>query len=146
MIAWRPLAILIGCVLFLALLVVGSGMMTGLALPIYCGATVVLLHRFDATAVLQAIEACKVSWWYTRAPSLPSTLACDDAASYDLSSLRTTVGTERRSGMRQRTRLVPVSAKVWVSRRTRWKRRAPSCTNRISTPSPPSSRSSCRSP
>ena len=30
MIAWRPLAILIGCVLFLALLVVGSGMMTGL--------------------------------------------------------------------------------------------------------------------
>ena len=30
MIAWRPLAILVGCVLFLAVLVVGSGMMTGL--------------------------------------------------------------------------------------------------------------------
>ena len=30
MIAWRPLAILGGCVLFLAVLVVGSGMMTGL--------------------------------------------------------------------------------------------------------------------
>ena len=29
MIAWRPLAVLIGGVLFLALLVVGSGMMTG---------------------------------------------------------------------------------------------------------------------
>ena len=29
MIAWRPLAILIGCVLLLALLVVGSGLMTG---------------------------------------------------------------------------------------------------------------------
>jgi len=29
-IAWRPLAVLIGCVLFLAVLVVGSGMMTGL--------------------------------------------------------------------------------------------------------------------
>ncbi|KWT83947.1 MULTISPECIES: AMP-binding protein [unclassified Variovorax] len=70
-----------------------SGMMTGLALPIYCGATVVLLHRFDATAVLQAIEACRVSWWYTMAPSLPSVMACDDAATFDLSSLRTTVGT-----------------------------------------------------
>ena len=70
-----------------------SGMMTGLALPIYCGATVVLLHRFDATAVLQAIEACKVSWWYTMAPSLPSAMACEDAATYDLSTLRATVGT-----------------------------------------------------
>ena len=30
MIAWRPLAILISSVLFLAVLVVGSGMMTGL--------------------------------------------------------------------------------------------------------------------
>jgi long-chain acyl-CoA synthetase len=70
-----------------------SGMMTGLALPIYCGATVVLLQRFDATAVLQAIESCKVSWWYTMAPSLSSTLNADDASTYDLSSLRTTVGT-----------------------------------------------------
>jgi long-chain acyl-CoA synthetase len=70
-----------------------SGMMTGLALPVYCGATVVLLYRFDATTVLQAIEACKVSWWYTMAPSLPSAMACDDAPSYDLASLRTTVGT-----------------------------------------------------
>jgi long-chain acyl-CoA synthetase len=70
-----------------------SGMMTGLALPVYAGATVVLLNRFDATAVLQAIEACKVTWWYTMAPSLPSVMACDDARSYDLSTLRTTVGT-----------------------------------------------------
>lgn len=70
-----------------------SGTMTGLALPVYAGATVVLLNRFDATAVLQAIEACKVTWWYTMAPSLPLVMACDDAASYDLSTLRTTVGT-----------------------------------------------------
>jgi long-chain acyl-CoA synthetase len=70
-----------------------SGMMTGLALPVYCGATVVLLNRFDATTVLQAMEACKVTWWYTMAPSLPSVMACEDAASFDLSSLRTTVGT-----------------------------------------------------
>lgn len=70
-----------------------SGMITGLDLPIYCGATVVLLHRFDATAVLQAIEACRVTWWYTMAPSLPSVMACEDAHSYDLSSLRATIGT-----------------------------------------------------
>lgn len=70
-----------------------SGMSTGLGLPIYCGATVVLLNRFDATAVLQAIEACRVSWWYTMAPSLPSVMNSDDAATYDLSSLRVTVGT-----------------------------------------------------
>ncbi|RYF75101.1 MAG: AMP-dependent synthetase [Comamonadaceae bacterium] len=70
-----------------------SGMNTGLAQPIYSGCTVVLLHRFDATAVLQAIESCKVTWWYTMAPSLPSVMACDDAATYDLSTLKTTVGT-----------------------------------------------------
>lgn len=70
-----------------------SGLMTGLNAPIYCGATVVLLGRFDATAVLQAIEACHVSWWYTMAPSLRLVMACEDAQTYDLSSLRTTVGT-----------------------------------------------------
>lgn len=70
-----------------------SGMITGLDLPIYCGCTVVLLHRFDATAVLQAIEACHVTWWYTMAPSLPSVMACEDAASYDLRSLRATIST-----------------------------------------------------
>lgn len=70
-----------------------SGAMTGLALPAYCGATVVLLHQFDATAVLQAIETCRVSWWYTMAPSLPCALAAEDAPSYDLASLRTTVAT-----------------------------------------------------
>lgn len=70
-----------------------SGMITGLDLPIYCGCTVVLLHRFDATAVLQAIEACRVSWWYTMAPSLPSVMACEDATSYDLRSLRATIST-----------------------------------------------------
>ena len=70
-----------------------SGMIAGLDLPIYCGCTVVLLHRFDATAVLQAIESCHVSWWYTMAPSLTSVMACDDAPSYDLSSLRATIST-----------------------------------------------------
>lgn len=70
-----------------------SGMITGIALPIYTGATVVLLHRFDAPAVLQAIESCKVSWWYTMAPSLQAVMGCDDAATFDLRSLKTTVAT-----------------------------------------------------
>lgn len=70
-----------------------AGMVTGLTLPVYVGATVVLLHRFDAAAVLQAVESCKVSWWYTVASSLPAVMGCDDAASYDVSSLKTTVST-----------------------------------------------------
>ncbi len=70
-----------------------SGLVTGLTLPVFAGATVVLLHRFDAPAVLQAIEACKVSWWYTMAPSLPAVMSCDDAHTFDLSSLRGTVAT-----------------------------------------------------
>ncbi len=70
-----------------------SGMTTGLTVPIYAGATLVLLHRFDGVAVLQAIEACRVSWWYTMAPGLPSALGADDAHTFDLSSLRTTVAT-----------------------------------------------------
>lgn len=70
-----------------------SGMITGIALPIYTGATVVLLHRFDAPAVLQAMESCKVTWWYSMAPSLPAVMGCDDAASFNLGSLTTTVAT-----------------------------------------------------
>lgn len=64
-----------------------SGLLTGLALPIYLGATVVLLQRFDALAVLQAIDAFRVSWWYTMAPSLPAVMDCDGAIDFDLSSL-----------------------------------------------------------
>lgn len=70
-----------------------SGMVTGIALPIYTGSTVVLLHRFDTPAVLQAVESCKVTWWYTMAPSLSAVMASDDAATFDLSSLKTTVAT-----------------------------------------------------
>ncbi|CAN5804750.1 AMP-binding protein [soil metagenome] len=70
-----------------------SGMMTGLAVPIYTGATVVLLNRFDPVAVLQAIEACKVSWWYSMAPSFPSVMGLEGAAQFDVSSLRMAVGT-----------------------------------------------------
>ncbi|MES2990152.1 MAG: AMP-binding protein [Pseudomonadota bacterium] len=70
-----------------------AGMVTGLVLPVYTGATVVLLQRFDPLAVLQAIECCKVSWWYTMAPSLPVVMGCDEAASFELRSLRQTVAT-----------------------------------------------------
>ena len=68
-----------------------SGLITGLALPLYTGATLVLLNRYDPAAVLQAIEYARVSWWYTMAPGLPSAMAADD--SYDLGSLHTTVAT-----------------------------------------------------
>jgi long-chain acyl-CoA synthetase len=70
-----------------------SGMVTGLVLPMYTGATVVLLQRFDPLAVLQAIEIGRVSWWYTMAPSLGVVMGCEDAAQFDLRSLRQTVST-----------------------------------------------------
>lgn len=70
-----------------------SGMITGVAIPVYTGATVVLLYRFDAPAVLQAIEYFRVSWWYTMAPSLPAVMGVDNGADFDLSSLRTTIAT-----------------------------------------------------
>ncbi|WP_295379284.1 AMP-binding protein [uncultured Pseudacidovorax sp.] len=70
-----------------------SGLMAGLDVVLYMGATVVLLARFDAAAVLQAIEACRVTWWYTMAPSLELVMGAEDAPTYDLSSLRGTAST-----------------------------------------------------
>ena len=70
-----------------------SGLVTGLSLPIYTGATLVLLHSFDPAAVLQAIECCRVTWWYTMAPSLPWVMSADDASHYAIESLRTVVAT-----------------------------------------------------
>ena len=47
-----------------------AGMICGLTLLAYTGATVVLLNRLDPLAVLQAIERTAVTWWYAMAPML----------------------------------------------------------------------------
>ena len=67
-----------------------AGMLMGIDITLFTGATTVLLHRFDPLAVLQAIAAHRVSWWYSIAPM---NLACmqllqSGAPAADLSSLR----------------------------------------------------------
>jgi long-chain acyl-CoA synthetase len=65
-----------------------AGMLMGVNIPIYAGATTVLMHRFDPLTVLQAIERHKVSWWYSIAPMNVAVMAVPNARSFDLSSLR----------------------------------------------------------
>ncbi|HSV58538.1 MAG TPA: AMP-binding protein [Variovorax sp.] len=65
-----------------------AGMLMGVNVPVLTGATGVLLHRFDAHAVPQAIERHGVSWWYSIAPMNVAVMQLPDIASFDLSSLR----------------------------------------------------------
>ncbi len=68
-----------------------AGMVMGINVPVYTGATSVLLYRFDPIAVLQAVSRHRVSWWYSIAPMNVAVMAvpgADDPARYDLSSLR----------------------------------------------------------
>ncbi|MDM0010708.1 AMP-binding protein [Variovorax sp. J22G73] len=65
-----------------------AGMLMGVNVPVLSGATSVLLHRFDPRTVLQAIAACKVSWWYSIAPMNVACMQVPDIAGFDLSSLQ----------------------------------------------------------
>ncbi|UVH58125.1 AMP-binding protein [Variovorax paradoxus] len=65
-----------------------AGMLMGVNVPVLTGAASVLLHRFDPRAVLQAIAAYKVSWWYSIAPMNVACMQVSDIASFDLSSLK----------------------------------------------------------
>jgi len=65
-----------------------AGMLMGVNVPVITGATSVLLHRFDPHAVLQAIDSCKVSWWYSIAPMNVAVMQQPDIAAFNLSSLR----------------------------------------------------------
>ncbi|WP_093382687.1 AMP-binding protein [Variovorax sp. OV329] len=65
-----------------------AGMLMGVNVPVLSGATSVLLHRFDAHAVPQAIQAYGVSWWYSIAPMNVAVMQLADIASFDLGSLR----------------------------------------------------------
>lgn len=70
-----------------------AGMICGLTLLAYTGATVVLLNRMDPLAVLQATERHRVTWWYAMAPMMVAVMSEPDAGRFDLSSLHTTMGT-----------------------------------------------------
>ncbi|OYU98763.1 MAG: AMP-dependent synthetase [Burkholderiales bacterium PBB5] len=65
-----------------------AGMLMGIDVTLYTGATTVLLHRFDPVAVLQAIAQHRVSWWYSIAPMNVACLQVPGVAQRDLSSLR----------------------------------------------------------
>ncbi|MET3515200.1 long-chain acyl-CoA synthetase [Pseudacidovorax sp. 1753] len=70
-----------------------AGMICGVTLLAYTGATIVLLNRMDPVAVLQSIQRFRVTWWYAMAPMLEATMKAPGAAEFDLSSLKTTMAT-----------------------------------------------------
>jgi long-chain acyl-CoA synthetase len=65
-----------------------AGMVMGVNVPVYTGATCVLLYRFDPVATLQAIARHRVSSWYSIAPMNVACMQVPGARDYDLSSLR----------------------------------------------------------
>ncbi len=65
-----------------------AGMLTGVDIPVYAGATTVLLYRFDARSAMEAIETHRVSWWYSIAPMNVAAMQLPDAQEFELSSLR----------------------------------------------------------
>ena len=65
-----------------------AGMLMGIDIAVYSGATTVLLYRFDPLAVLQAIDRHRVSWWYSIAPMNVACMAVPGLAGFDLTSLR----------------------------------------------------------
>jgi long-chain acyl-CoA synthetase len=65
-----------------------AGMVMGINVTVYTGATSVLLYRFDPLAVLQAIERHRVTWWYSIAPMNVFAMQVPSAKDFDLSSLR----------------------------------------------------------
>ncbi len=65
-----------------------AGMLMGVSISVYAGATSVLLYRFDPLAVLQAIERHRVSWWYSIAPMNAAVMQAPGAGNFDVGSLR----------------------------------------------------------
>jgi long-chain acyl-CoA synthetase len=70
-----------------------AGMLMGINVTVYTGATTVLMYRFDPLAVLQAIERHRVSWWYSIAPMNVAVMQHPDAGRYDVSSLKVNAAT-----------------------------------------------------
>lgn len=70
-----------------------AGMLMGLNVTLYTGATTVLLHRFDPLATVQAIERYRVTWWYSIAPMNVAVMNLPAAREHDLSSLKVNPGT-----------------------------------------------------
>jgi long-chain acyl-CoA synthetase len=65
-----------------------AGMVMGINVTLYTGATSVLLYRFDPLAVAQAIDRHRVSWWYSIAPMNVAVMQLPHLRDFDFSSLR----------------------------------------------------------
>jgi len=65
-----------------------AGMVMGINVTVYTGATSVLLYRFDPLATAQAIARRRVTWWYSIAPMNVAVMQLPTVREYDLSSLR----------------------------------------------------------
>lgn len=65
-----------------------AGMVMGINVTVFSGATSVLLFRFDPLTVLQAVARHRVSWWYSIAPMNRAVMQVPDAKEFDVSSLR----------------------------------------------------------
>ncbi len=65
-----------------------AGMVMGINVTLFTGATSVLLYRFDPLAVLQAIDRHRVTWWYSIAPMNVFAMQVPTAKTFDLSTLR----------------------------------------------------------
>lgn len=64
-----------------------AGMLMAVDAAVWMGTTQVLLHRFDALTVLQAIERYKVTFWYSIAPMNVACMQVPEAEKFDLTSL-----------------------------------------------------------
>ena len=65
-----------------------AGMVMGINVTMYTGATSVLLYRFDPLAAVQAIARHRVTWWYSIAPMNVAAMQVPGVKDHDLSSLR----------------------------------------------------------
>ena len=65
-----------------------AGMVMGINVPIYTGATTVLLQRFDPVATAQALARHRVSWWYSIAPMNVAVMQVPGVRELDFSALR----------------------------------------------------------
>lgn len=65
-----------------------AGMVMGVNLPVYTGATCVLLYRFDPLGVAQALQQHRITWWYSIAPMNGALMQLPGAREMDWSALR----------------------------------------------------------
>ena len=65
-----------------------AGMVMGVNVPVYTGATTVLLQRFDPVATAQALARHRVSWWYSIAPMNVAVMQVPGVRELDFSALR----------------------------------------------------------